>query len=316
MTHPERPDVLIVAPDARDYAAALRHRAGRQVPHTPCDTVAQALEVGAGHPILFGTPDMIASVIDDLPQVEWVQSMWAGVRPLLDGPRSDYVLTGVKGVFGPLMAEYVAGYLLAHELRVVERWKRQRRHAWYERPSGTLRGKRAGIMGTGSIGCDIADMLVKLDLRVLGLNRSGRPCEPFERVFAAADLHTFLRELDYLITVLPDTPQTRHILDDAALNGLPPHALLVNVGRGSAVDTAALIDALENKRLGGAVLDVFEDEPLPADSPVWNAPGLIVTGHVAAPSLPDQITPIFLDNYERFCSGQPLRHRIDFERGY
>ncbi len=149
-----------------------------------------------------------------------------------------------------------------------------------------------------------------------GLSRSGTDVEPFEAVFPKDRLRDFLDRLDYLVSTLPDTPETRSLLDADALGALPPHAVLVNVGRGSVLDEQALADALRSDRLGGAVLDVFEEEPLPPDSPLWDTPKLTVTAHVAARSFPAEITPVFLRNYRRFVAGEALDYVVDFERGY
>ena len=115
---------------------------------------------------------------------------------------------------------------------------------------------------------------------------------------------------------LPATPDTTHLLDAQALSYLPPHASFINVGRSNVVDDAALIDALRSGRLAGAVLDVFDTEPLPQDSPMWDAPGLTVTAHIAAVSRPSLIVPIFVENYRRYVEQKPLRYLIDIAAGY
>ncbi len=259
---------------------------------------------------------MLAEVLPQLPAVKWVQSSWAGVTPLIAGKRRDYVLTGVKDVFGPQMSEYVIGYLLAHELRILERTEKQKRHEWFKGFSRTLHGKRLGIMGTGSIGRYIATKAILLDMQVIGLSRSGKPVTPFQKVMPATQLHDFLADLDYLVAILPDTPDTETLLDAKAFEALPDHAYLINIGRSNVIDDAALIDALENKKLSGATLDVFDEEPVPEDSALWDARNLNITAHIAAVSLPSLIVPIFVDNYRRYVNDQPLHYVIDFETGY
>lgn len=310
------PSVLILAPDAAEYAAAIEHESGAFAPLTACRTPSEARKRYDAQPVLLGAPDLIAEIIDELEAVRWVQSTWAGVRPLLEAGRRDYVLTGVKGVFGPAMAEYVVGHLLARELDIPGRSDRQRRREWFDAPSGTLRGKLAGILGTGSIGRHVAATLHGFGVQVRGLNRSGADAPPFDAVFSRGELASFLRGLDYLVCVLPDTAETRHLLNADTLAALPPHAVVVNVGRGSVLDSGALAEALRRGRLGGAVLDVFEEEPLPADSPLWDVPKLTITAHVAARSIPAEITPLFLRNYEHFVAGDPLEFVVDFERRY
>ena len=126
----------------------------------------------------------------------------------------------------------------------------------------------------------------------------------------------FAADLDYLVCVMPDTTATRQIVDDRLLRALPPRAVFVNPGRGGVVDEAALAAALQDGRLAGAVLDVFAQEPLPPDHVFWRLPNVLITSHTAALSAPADIAPIFIDNYRRLLRGEPLRYRVDFERGY
>jgi phosphoglycerate dehydrogenase-like enzyme len=214
------------------------------------------------------------------------------------------------------MAEYVCGCLLAHELRLMARADRQRQRQWYDADSGSLRGKRAGIMGTGSIGRDIATALKGFGAKVRGFSRSGEAVDPFDRVYRRDQLMAFLSGLDYLVAALPETASTTNLLDAKALAQLPPHAVLVNVGRGNVVDEQALVRALESGVIGAAVLDVFKTEPLPPESPLWSTPNTTITGHVAARSHPEEIVPLFLQNYRRFTGGKELHFLVDWQRGY
>lgn len=306
------PAVLVIGDDADELAALI----GPDIPVTTAGNAGDALRRYDDQPVLFGAPDAIAAVIDDMPAVRWVQSTWAGVNPLLERARRDYLLTGVRDVFGPQMSEYVLGYLLAHELRVVQRGEQQRLRRWYPAPSGALAGKRMGILGTGSIGQAIARQAASFGMRVSGLSRTGRPAAVFETVFALERIGEFLPGLDYVVCVLPATKATDRLLDGPALSRLPPHAVVVNVGRSNVIDDDALLEALAGGKLGGAVLDVFDEEPLPEDSPLWAAPNLTITAHIAAQSHPAIIVPLFTENYRRFASAQDLLHVIDFEQGY
>ena len=126
----------------------------------------------------------------------------------------------------------------------------------------------------------------------------------------------FAKGLDYFVSVLPNTSETRHIINAALLEALPPHAVFVNVGRGSALDESALIHALETKKIAAAVLDVFEQEPLPKEHPFWNTPNLLLTFHTSAPSLPEDIAKLFIENYHRYLNEEELMYRVDFVRGY
>ncbi|MDT8319270.1 MAG: D-2-hydroxyacid dehydrogenase [Xanthomonadales bacterium] len=312
----EKPAVLILSHDAEDYLPLLDELARDKVRISTVSCTAGALDALDGQPVVLGQPDLVAAVLPRLPELRWVQSTWAGVTPLIDNPRRDYLLTGVKGVFGPQMAEYVLAYLLAREIRIIERRASQRAHAWWPEPSGTLRGKTLGLIGTGSIGRDIARAARAFGMRLQGLNRDGHPVDGFERVFAAVELHDFLAAPEYVVVVLPATRASDRLLDARAFRAMRNDAFLVNVGRGNVIDERALVRALSAGELAGAVLDVFQNEPLPAASPLWDAPRLTVTAHVAADSRPPDIAAIFQDNYRRFIAGEPLKYVVDFEQGY
>jgi len=312
----EFPPVLILASDAGEYLPFFEELSGAGVNFTAVATASAAREAYSGQAVVLGQPDLVAQVLAEWPEVRWVQSSWAGVTPILNSGRTDYLLTGVKDTFGPDMAEYVLGYLLAKELKIFERLGRQANRSWWNEHSGTLQGKTVGIMGTGSIGSYFARALRPFGVTVTGFSRSGAPVKGFDRVYPADQLKCFLEEPDYVVCVLPDTPETRLLLDAEAFKCMKKQCCLVNVGRGSLVDEAALASALSAGELAGAVLDVFQQEPLPEDSPLWNAPGVIVTGHISGGSRPKDIAAIFRENYRRYCAGEALKYRIDFERGY
>lgn len=310
------PACLIVTSLAHEFEHEIERLAAEPIPVKACATVEQALAAYSNETILFGNPAMIVKLLPQMPTIEWVQSSWAGVTPCIEYGQRDYILSGVKDVFGPQMSEYTLGYLLAHELKVNERLAEQRKRNWFQAHSGNFAGKRLGIMGTGSIGQHIAMSARCMGLEVVGLSRSGRSTAEIANVLPVAELHEFLRQCDHLVSTLPDTPATRNLLNAEALAQLPAHACLVNVGRGSVVDDAALVAALNSGSLASAVLDVFDEEPLPDDSPLWDTPNLTITAHISALSHPSLIVPIFVENYQRFLRGEALKHRVDFERGY
>lgn len=309
-------DCLLLTANADEFAEAIKRLADFPLRISACRSPDEALAEYGRQPVVFGDPGMIAAVLDKMPEVDWVQSTWAGVTPLVSAKRRDYILTCIKGVFGPQISEFVLGYLLAHELKVVERMHAQRDHTWAATPSGVLQGKRLGIMGTGSIGQHIARTASSFGVTVTGLSRSGVAVPVFETVWPAGQLYEFLEELDYLVATLPQTEETDSLLDAAALAKLPRHAYFVNVGRSNVVDDVALVDALRSGIIAGATLDVFDEEPLPTDSPLWDAPNLSITAHIAARSHPELVTPIFIDNYRRYLSGKPLQYIVDFDAGY
>lgn len=251
-----------------------------------------------------------------MPTVRWVQSTWAGITPLLNTRRQDFLLTGVKDIFGPQMAEYALGYILAYEQKLLQRHRKQSAQEWWHQASGSIVGKTLGIMGTGSIGAHIARSAKGFGLEAIGFSRSGTASDGFKRVFAADQLHKFLAESDYVVGVLPNTAATSTLMNAASFAAMKATALFINIGRGNLVDEEALVAALKAGTLAGAVLDVFQHEPLPQSSPLWQTPKLVVTGHVAARSWPRDIVGIFLANYQRFTASQPLENLIDRQRGY
>ena len=153
-------------------------------------------------------------------------------------------------------------------------------------------------------------------MRVKGYTRESEASPDVDAYFHGDRLCDFAADLDYVVAVMPATSQTRRLVDADFLRALPPRAVFVNPGRGGVVDEPALADALEEGRLAGAVLDVFQQEPLPPDHVFWRTRNLLITSHTAALSIPEDIAPVFIDNYRRFLRGEPLRHRVNFEREY
>jgi phosphoglycerate dehydrogenase-like enzyme len=309
--------LLILSRHADDYRRLIERA---QLPEL---TIASATDLGvvstraAEYDLAFGEPALLRAMVPAMTSLRWLQSTWAGVDPLLDPAlRRDYVLTNARGVFGGLMSEYVFGYLLAHERRVFEKRASQSAGRWDPTPTGTLRGKQLGLLGVGTIGAAIARTAKHFGMRVKGFTRASETCADADAYFHGDDRAAFAADLDYLVCVAPGTDATRHFVDEALLRALPTRAVLLNPGRGTIVDEVALASALEQGRLALAVLDVFQQEPLPADHPFWRLPNVIITSHTAALSVPEDIAPLFIDNYRRLLRGEPLRHQVDFARGY
>ncbi len=267
--------------------------------------------------IVLGEPKLIQEALPHLTSLKWVQAIYAGVEPLVDpAERQDYVLTNARGVFGELMSEYVFGYLLFHEKKILERIQAQRAVQWKRAESGRLRGKTMGLLGVGSIGAHLAGTAKHFGMTVRGFTRESEASRDVDQYFHGDDLLKFVDGLDYLVSVLPRTEGTNKIVDTELLSALPPHAVFINVGRGNAVDESALIDALNKNKLAAAILDVFEKEPLPEGHPFWTTPNLFMTFHTSANSYPEDITKLFIENYQLYLEGKPLKYVVDFERGY
>ena len=309
--------LLILSRHAREYhrliaAAALPDLSIISTTDPP-DAIARAADAD----LAFGEPSLLRQALPALRALRWVQATWAGVEPLLDSAlRRDYTLTNARGVFGALMAEYVFAYLLAHERRLLEKYRSQLEERWDATPPGSLRGKRIGLLGVGTIGAALARTAKHFGMRVHGYTRESEGCADVDAYFHGDRLRDFAADLDYVVSVMPATARTRRLVDDAFLRALPARAVFVNPGRGGVVDEMALASALRDGRLAGAVLDVFDEEPLPRDHVFWRTPNLLITSHTAALSFPQDIAPLFVENYGRLLRGEPLAHRVDFERGY
>lgn len=306
---------LILDPHAERYAQLIRSASLPDLTVHPHRS-ATGLDP-TGFEVILGAPDLVAEVLPRARDVQWIQSTWAGARPLADTelPHPNIRVTGIKGVFGDAMAEYVFAYLLSIQQRVFERLEAQRAGSWNQIMPRRLAGKVLGVMGVGDIGGAVAATGKHFGMRVRGLTRSGR-ADGVDETYATSDRLAFASGLDVLVCVLPDTPETHGIIDAELLDRLSPGAIVVNVGRGASVDEAALVMALRRGRPAWAVLDVFREEPLPADHPLWKLDNVFLTFHTAALSHPEAIAPVFIDNFRRFLRGEPLAYEIDLDRGY
>jgi phosphoglycerate dehydrogenase-like enzyme len=277
----------------------------------------EAIRLGSQSDFLLGEPSLVSKVLNSLPHIKWVQTTWAGIEPLLiDGMRRDYLLTNARHVYGSMMSEYVFGYILLIERNIMLRWQSQLVMKWEDSPNGRLRGKLLGLMGVGSIGAHIARTAHHFGMSVHGYTRQSETCEDVDRYFHGNLSSQFTANLDYLVCTLPGTPATTGLLDRHFFAMLPKKTWLINIGRGTTVDEAALVDALNTGTLAGAVLDVFTQEPLPPGHPLWSTPNTFITSHTAARNYLPDIASLFIQNYHRFVQSQPLYHQVDFKQGY
>jgi len=309
--------LLILTEDAEKYAPLVSAACLQRLEVLAASGIETAAELVVDCNIILGAPPLVSDILSSADRIEWVQSSWAGIdrlcRPEL---RRDYVLTGVKDIFGALISEYVITYLFALERRIFDMRANQLQKRWQPRPYRLAKDITLGIIGLGSIGQHVAHTARSFGIRVTGLNRSGKPCDGVEKVYTEENLAEFLAEPDYLVLTLPDTRQSRNFINAGVLGMMKSSVVLINVGRGSIVNENDLATALQQRQIGGAVLDVFETEPLPSDSPLWGLPNVYITPHFAAASFPEDVVEIFVENYGRFIQGRPLLHLIDFDRGY
>ncbi len=277
----------------------------------------QAVYAGDRYDLAFGEPSLFSKVITHLPEVKWLQSSWAGVEPLVQpNLRYDYILTNIRNVYGPMISEYVFGYLLMIDRQLLVRWQSQLKHEWDTRPYGILAGKIIGILGVGTIGAHLATTARHFGMQVYGYTRQSETSRAVDQYFHGKNWREFASNLDYLVCCLPGTNSTKGIVDADFIAALPNKAWLVNVGRGSSVDEYALVNALNSGELTGAVLDVFIEEPLPAEHPFWSTPNTFITAHIAAINNPAEIVKVFINNYKRYIQGESLLYQVDFNLGY
>lgn len=254
----------------------------------------------------------------------WLQATNAGVERYTGNPAfpNQVMLTNMTGAFGAVISEYVLAGVLALYRRLFVYRNQQRAQLWQDAGAEqTLSGKRALILGAGDIGGQTARRLKAFDVSVTGIWRIPRKIPPyFDSMAVMTDLDTCLSDADLVIGCLPSTPETIHILDERRLRLMKKGAVLVNVGRGSLIDTDALVRVLREKRLGGAVLDVTEPEPLPQGHPLWDMEQVIVTPHISGKSfghgVEQVIAQICCENLSRFLDGRQLRNLVDLKSGY
>jgi phosphoglycerate dehydrogenase-like enzyme len=311
----DRPSVLVWHDRAPEYVEALR----RLLPDTDIDGWStHGRAHGASGAAVLLAWRLPPGAFRHLPALRWMQATGAGVDHLLQ--RSDLdesvLLTRSLGRFGIQVAEYVVGVLLEHLIGISAYRRDQQARRWRPRPRPLLADCTVGIVGLGTLGKGVCDRLAALGVEVLGVSRSGSGPDSADEIHGADDWRGILPRCQALVLAAPLTHTTRGMIDAEAIAEMRDDAVLVNVARGEIVDREAVLEALRDGRLGAAVLDVFEHEPLDPEDPMWAEPRALITPHVAAPS---EIVPIaeeFAANYRRYVSGEPLEHVVDRARGY
>ena len=254
-------------------------------------------------------------------RLRWIQTASDGVDLLLFPAlvESGVTITNARGVFDEAIAEWAIGAMLAMATGL-DRSIVTQTQGWWDDDRGTQRlaGQRLLVLGPGPIGRATARRARDLGMAATAVGRAPRRDDLFERVGGPQDLHAMLADADVVFDALPLTPGTRHYVDAAAFAAMKPSARFLNVGRGATVDEAALVDALRAGSLAGAALDVFEVEPLPADSPLWAMPNVIVSPHICGDfdGWERASVDILLDNLGRFVRGEPLRNLVDTDLGF
>jgi len=250
------------------------------------------------------------------PNLKWIHMTGAGIEHVmpLDWLPAGTVLTNNRGVHAPKAEQFAMTALLMLNERIPETITVQREGLWKRHYATAIQGKTALVIGVGNMGVAAAKAARKLGLHVLGIRRSGKPHRSVHEMGAPDRLHEMLRRADFVVVTAPLTLETEGMVDAAALDCLKPEAGLVNMGRARIVDYTALQTRLSDGRLRGAVLDVFDPEPLPADSPLWAAPNVVLTPHVSSDDEDNYgllTIELVFENLARWYAGRPLRNVVD-----
>ena len=274
------------------------------------------------------------------PNLHWVQTHYAGVDSLEHSElwQSDILLTTASGVHAPNMAQYAMTQLLAWAHRVPNWFHYKQTHAWTKNRWETfvpqeLRGKTLGILGYGSIGRELARLAKPFGMQILVTKRDARSLQDSgytepgygdpagelpDRIYPSEATRSMIAECDFVVITLPLTGRTHHLFNEEMFKAMRPTAFLVNVGRGAIIKEVDLIRALKKGWLAGAGLDVYEEEPLPERSPLWEMDNVIMTPHVSGftPQYDERATDIFAENLRRYLAGEPLLNQVSRTEGY
>jgi glyoxylate/hydroxypyruvate reductase len=249
------------------------------------------------------------------PHLRWVHLTGAGLEHLapFDWMPEGVVVTNNSGVHAPKAAEYAEMAILMLANRIPRHVTNQRQARWQQFFPAPVRGKTLLIVGVGALGGSAAARAKRLGLRVVGIRRSGRPHHHVDRIFRRDALDRLLPQADFVLITAPLTPETRGLIGRRQLDLMKPEAGLINMGRAGIVDYDALREKLAGGELSGAVLDVFDPEPLPPTSSLWQTPNLVMTPHCSsdAPDYADRTLDLFFDNLRRYLAGRPLRNEVD-----
>jgi phosphoglycerate dehydrogenase-like enzyme len=299
--------------EVETYASLIRHP--RRLAVQICATPEAAQQVIADAEILYAWR-FPSELLAKATRLRWVQAMGAGVERFLTPELPGDVVVTRAPVFGTWMVEYVFGWCawVTQKMAVYREAQKERR--WIATVPDRLRSRTLVVVGVGEIGRMLARAAKVFGMRVVGVTRSSRGGRDLDRAYRPAQLARALAEADFAVLCLPLTAETRGLIGARELAALRPHAWLLNIARGPIVDERALVAALESRRIGGAVLDVFDEEPLPPAHPLWSLPNTVITPHISGPSTPADIAPVFNDNLRRYLRGARLRHVVDRRRGY
>jgi D-2-hydroxyacid dehydrogenase (NADP+) len=301
LTHPE--------PTRSGYEKYLKPR-HPELNITTVSTRDEALKLVPEADILlaFG-PQVKKDFFQHTPKLKWVFSLGTGTDGITDSPwlGKDVIVTAVRGIHGEPISELAFLQMLAfaRDFRRIERQRVEK--AWNRFPGTLLHGKTVGILGVGAIAEELAPRCKAFGMRVIGISRTNRPIPGFDKIYSRAEIVQAMPELDHFVMLVPLEADTRHFVSDAVLSAMKPTAFLINLARGGVLDEDALIHALNEKKLAGAALDALATEPLPAASPLWTMPNVIITPHLGGyyDNYPRDAAMQFEKSWEFYKAGKP-----------
>jgi phosphoglycerate dehydrogenase-like enzyme len=314
------PLVLVLAAEDDPQLALLK-----EIPHATGKSAGDFAGKADAASVIFhwsGSRDLLRSVFLASPHVRWVHSRAAGIEKLLfpELVESGVPLTNGSGVFSRSLGEFALAAILFFSKDFLRMLRNQQAGRWEQFDVEEIAGRTAGIVGYGDIGRAVASRVHAMGMKVLALKRHPpASADPLIAAFYKPEkLKEMLAECDYVVVCAPLTPETRHMLSDAEFAAMKPSAVIINVGRGPVVDQAAMVRALTEKKIRGAGLDVFEQEPIPADDPIWKLDNVLISPHCADHTKDwlDDAMRFFLRQYERFAKGEPLENVVQKHLGY
>ena len=313
--------VLAWVDDARPYEEAIERRGivGRVQLHALARAQQPSRELLDGAEVLLAW-DAPVGLLVRMRALRWLQAQTVGAEGWLARPdlRNDIVLTVARGTHRVQMPETILGALFWITKPFRHAMADQAHARWTRRMGEPLAGKTLCIVGLGTIGSELARKAQALELRVIGVARRAVPVPHVDTVYATAEAEQAFAQADFVVLLIPQTPENENFMNAPRLAAMKPDAWLLNFARGAAVDDNALIAALNAKAIGGAILDVFREEPLPQHNPLWRTPGVLVLPHVGGlhPRRDELVAELFAANLEHWLDGEPLQGTVDRDRGY
>ena len=338
---PSLVEVLVTLPFTAEQTEALREVSPRlRIAVQPVRKPEEiSSETWARAEVLY--TDRVFPTPEQAPKLRWIQSHFAGLDALLEAPifqKPDLMVTSLSGVAAPQMAEYALTMMLALGHRLPELGQAQAKTDWprdrYDRFRPVeLRNSTVGIVGYGSVGREIARLARSFGATILATKRDVmKPDDAgytvpglgdvsgdfFHRLYPPQAVRSMMKESDFVVVAVPLTPETRGMIGAADLAAMKSTAYLVVMARGGVVDQQALVNILQERKIAGAALDVFQEEPLPTNSVLWRMNNVFISPHIAGVSTRynDRAIDLFIENIKRYLTGAPLLNRLDLEKGY